>query len=1103
MEMQIPQLRELFEARVGQIANVLAQDPPAELGRIDPTMRGLKGFLFTLEGMLRKDELQGLPFTARQELFDRVGRAIDAIQALPKVLNREQALEVLHAMDSLHRLCLQENLMASGLDASKLGKLTVILERKLGDVLETIDGVAGTGEGHVRQIEEAAGQCIADIQGVYEKEAQVLASSASSAVETIRSEAETIRTRRAEAMEAIDALQQELAQKRRDCQEQLEAHLGSVRQVVERARGDQSSAGELLARAREQLDQARGAIEAMADLAQAARAAREELEAKLTEGRDVVASIRELLSAGTEASAGISDKVARADEHLAGIQQAGERCAELSDEARQQQARAIAAVQGAVEAADRMEAEARQKLDEQLRAAADVLAQITSHGAEAGEASAEVQQHRQAAAEAGQGVSADAQAAAQTRRNAEEALAALQALLAESHKGAAQLDDLVRAGGEMSARLAEMQAQATQSRERIGHLADEASQAADAVRATAEAAEGIEAETRQKLDEQLQTSGRVLAEIESSATAALAEVRGHLAAAGEAVQAMSAHAQAADDTRRHADEALTQLRELLARGQEDAAQLDGLAHAGSDLKARLAQTLTEARQSRQRIGQLADEASQEAEAIRQQKDEAVTVAREAIGQVEHAHRQFAQVVTEQGQAARDAVASLRGDQATGADLLARTREALEALQGEMQQIHAVRQAAGDAQADLRAMLDRGVGVAEELGAVLAKVGELRAQVERHLAGSAEARGRLEGLVEDTSAAAGDLRRRHEEVLAGVRDEAQAARARHKATETSVAELLESARSVVVDMDALKASAEEMLAQGRRRHDEAQAAARGTAEARAATAEASGEIQGRLQDARRAAADIEALLAAGTEGRSKIDAELTAARQAADQAGTIRRELGELSDRVRGHDEALSEARAQSQQVIAEIRRGGREALDSLAGQNSDLVARGEQLQQELEDLFGQAADGGLFKQFDDLAARSAPQRAKWLRLLIGGGAGGAVVLAVAASLLAGVSAAAAWAVLAAGGMPLAIFLVFCTAQYNAERRAEERYRYRGALSRSLTAYRKLLATMKAEGVADSALVDRMLSELFGAVDEAPDAREDDADSSEQSSVETD
>ena len=955
MEMQIPQLRQLFEARVGQISSVLAEDPPPELGKIDPTMRGLKGFLFALEGMLRKDELRSLPFTAREELFERVGQAIEAIQTLPEVLNRQQALDVLHVMDSLHRLCLQENLMASGLDASKLGKLAVILERKLGDVLGTIDGVADMGEGRVREIEQAAGQCLAEIQGVYKKEAAVLAGSASRAAESIRSETEVIQTRRAEAMAAIEKLQQELGQKRLQCQGKLDEHLASARDVVAEARGEQQAAAELLARARDQLGQARTAIEAMAEVTRAAETAREGLQARLSEGQDVVGSIRDLLAAGTGAAGEVSAKVAEAEQHLSIIQQTADRCAELSDEARQQQSQAVAAIQATVGMAERAEAETRQKLDEHLQAAAEVLAGIESNGAAAADAAAQVQQQRQAVDEAGQAITETSQAAA------------------ESHRQAA--------------------------------------------------------------------------------------------------------------------EELAQLRALLARGEQAAGQIDVLVQAGSDLQARMARALAEADQSSERIGQLASEASQASAAIGQQKEDMVVAAREAVAAIEHEHRQFEQVVSEQREAARDSVASLRGDQAIGAELLAHTRGDLESLQVEIRQIHEFRASAGEARGDLGAKLDQAGSVVEELGGVLAAADELRAQIEGHLSGSVAAHGQLEHVARDTAAATADLRRRQEEVLASVLSEAEAAQARQEAHEASFAEQFESARSLVADLPALKATAEGLLARTQEQRDAARAAAEATAEVRLATAEATGEVQAKLQEARRAAADLAGLLSAGTDSRSKIDTELAAAARAAGEVGTIRGDLGEFSDQVRQHSEALAEAGAQSQQLIAEIRRNGQDVLDRLAGQNSDLVARGEQLQQELDDLFGQAADGGLFKQFDDLAEQSVPRRAKWLRLLIVSAAGGAVAIATVSSILAIFSGWAAGAVLAAGLVPLALFLHFCTTQYNAERRAEDGHRYRAAVSRSLTAYRKLLAAMQAEGIAETAFVDRMLSALFGeTADEGAPAR---------------
>ncbi|MGB2823832.1 MAG: hypothetical protein WBF17_22830, partial [Phycisphaerae bacterium] len=334
----------------------------------------------------------------------------------------------------------------------------------------------------------------------------------------------------------------------------------------------------------------------------------------------------------------------------------------------------------------------------------------------------------------------------------------------------------------------------------------------------------------------------------------------------------------------------------------------------------------------------------------------------------------------------------------------------------------------------------------------------------------------------------DLGRRQEEALAAVRGEAAAAEEQRKAYEASFAEQLESARAVVADLRARKETVDGLVEQTRQQRDAAKAAGQATAEARLATAEATGEVQARLQEARRAASDLAGLLSAATDSRSRIDAELGAAARAAGEVSSVRRELGELFDHVQQHGREIAEANEQSHQLVAEIRNDGQQALDRLEGQTTDLIARNEHLQQELEDLFGQAADGGLFRQFDDLAEQSAPRRRKWLRLLIGSGAGSAVVLAAASSILTGVSIWAAGAVLVAGLVPLAFFLYFCASQYNAERRAEAQHQYRAALSRSLTAYRKLLATMEAEGIADSAFVDRMLSALFGATageDEAP------------------
>ncbi len=1197
MEMQIPKLRQLFEAHVGQISSVLSKNPPPEIGNVDLALRGLKGFLLALEGMLRKNELQHLPFTARQELFARVDRVLEAMNSLPDKLDHQQAMAVLRGMDNLHRLCLQENLMATGMDASKLGKLTVILEHKLGGVLESIDGVAETARGHVEKIEQAARDRLAEIQDAYKKESEVLEGSASLAVESIRSQAESIQHRQAEVMGQIDDLQQELLEKRRQWQGRLDKQLAAAQEVVDEAQGRQKSIQELLDRTQTQLSTAEAAIREMGAITQAAEDARKDLQAKLADGDEVIVSIRGLLEAGTRAGGELSSKAAAAQQCLAGVRQTAGELEEFAVEARQQQQQAVAAARATAEAADRMATEARQKLDEQLKSAAEVLAGVESNSEASAGALAQIQQRHQAVAEAGQAV-------AEAREAAEDARKDLQAKLADGDEVIVSIRGLLeagtRAGGELSSKAAAAQQCLAGVRQTAGELEEFAvearqqqQQAVAAARATAEAADRMATEARQKLDEQLKSAAEVLAGVESNSEAsagALAQIQQHHQAVAEAGQAVAeareaaeevaqamrikladgdqtigemrrlletltqgaagASAQAADaqqclvgieqtkhqceqladearrkldadfeaaekvladihvrgeavadataqtrlrrqeadeaaqataESRRQAGEELTQLQALSARGSQAADQLDGLARAGGDMKARMAQTLAEAGQAHGRIGQVEAEVSESAAELRQRKQEAVEALREALAEAEGRQRQFEQAVSQWGQAAHTAVADLRGDQAIGAEMLGRTRQDIEALQAEIGKIHELRSAAEQAGADIRAKLDQAGGVVKDLGGVLERAGEVKAQVDAHLASSAESRRRLEQLEQETTAATEDLCRRQEAALAALRSEAAAAGEQRKASEAALGEQLESARSVVADLRDRKEAADGLAEQARHQRDATLACALAAVDASQATAEASGEVQGRLAEASRAASDLGGLLKGGSETHSAIDRELEAARRAGGEVDEVRRETGELLDHVRLQRQEVDDARQQSQQVIATLQSDAGQALDRLAGQTNDLVTRNERLRQELEEMMGQAADGGLFRQFDELAGQSAPRLRKWLWLLIGSGAGGAVVIAGASAFLTSVSIWAAGAVLVAGLVPLAVFLGFCAVQYNAERRAQAQHHYRAALSRSLAAYRKLLVTMQAEGIAESAYADRMLSELFGAV----------------------
>ena len=1062
MELQIPKLRQLFEARVGQISSVLSKDPPPEIGNVDLALRGLKGFLLALDGMLRKNELQGLPFTARQELFDRVGRVLEAMKALPEKLDYQQAMAVLRGMDNLHRLCLQENLMATGLDASKLGKLTVILENKLGGVLESIEGVADTAKGHVERIEQVGRSRLAEIQGAYKKETEVLEDAVSLAVESIRSQAESIQHRQAEVMGQIDTFQQELLQKQEQWQGQLDEQLAAAQLVVDEARGRQGSIQELLDRTQTQLNSAAAAILEMGAITQAAEEARKDLQAKLADGDEVISSIRGLLETGTRAGGELSAKAAEAQQCLAGVRQTAREMEEFAGEVRQRQQQALAAAGATAQVAERMQAEARQRLDDQLKSATEALEGVEAKNEAAAGALTQIQQHCQA-------VAAASQAAAEARDAAEEAAQALRIRLADGDGMIGEMRRLLETGTRAAAEASTQVAAAQQCRARIEQTSHQSEQSAD--------------EVRQKLDAHFAAAEKVLADINVRGEAvadATAQMRQRRQEADEA-------AQAAAKSRRQAENELTQLQALLARGGQAVDQLDGLARTGGDLKARMEQALAETGQARQRIGQVEDEVSESAAEVRQRKQEVIESVREAVAEAQARQRQFEQAVSEWRQAAHAAVADLRGGQAIGAEMLGRTRQDIEALQAEIGKIHELRSAAAQAESEVLEKLDQAGRVVKDLDGVFAQAGEVKTRVEAHLAGSTEIHERLERLERETAAAAEDLGRRQEEALAALGGEVAAAQEQRRVSEASLCEQIESAKSVVVGLHARKEAVDGLADQARQQRDAALACAQAAADARQATAEASGEVQGRLAEARRAAADLAGLLKGGAETHLAIDRELEAARRAGGEVGQIRREVGELLDHVRRQRQEVDDARQQSRQMIDSLQSDARQVMDRLAGQTSDLVARNEHLRQELEEVFGQAADGGLFRQFDELAGQSSPRLRKWLLLLIGSGAGGAAAIAAGSAILTNVSVWAAGAVLVAALVPLAVFLGFCAVQYNAERRLQSQHHYRAALSRSLGAYRKLLVTMQAEGIAESAYADRMLSELFGA---EPDNGED-------------
>jgi chromosome segregation ATPase len=1290
MEMQIPLLRKLFEARIGEISSIFAQDPPKGLGGIEPVMRGLKGFLFALEGMHRSDYLHGLPFTAVQELGERVDGAVTALQALPQTLNREQAMNILHIVDSLHRLCLQENLMAGGMDANKLGKLTVILEHKLGEVLKTIEGVGGAADGHVERIEQSVAKCLEDIQGVYNSQSEVLQSSASLATESINSQAENISKRQTKVTETLEELQNELGAKREHFQTTMDEHLASAWSMVDEAHNQKQAAGELLQSTTEQLTQAETGIKALDEIARTAQAASEDLQAKMASGHEIIDSLTEKLQSGTQHSEKLASNLAQAQETQTSIEQMQQECTEFTAEARQRQTEAIEAAKETTAAAkqvledvkkklgsqaqafidqmqqecrdladqalqtqtqatdatkasaataDQMLHEAQQKLDSQFETAVKTLAKISARNAAAGSACSDIHQQQQSARQS-------AEETAESSTQAGEELTKLQDLQARGQEAAATINELVRSGTDMKARIVQTLAEGEQARDRIAQLESETSEASAEIRQGKDQALAAVEKVLSESDKQQRQFTQAMSEHRQAAQDAVAALRSDQTLAADMlgrtqqdIETLHGEIGKLDNLRTSAQDAEAQVRQKLEQANGLSDELGSVLGAAGEVKTQIDGHLTESTAAGQQIETLQQTAEASVRDLRLRQEEALALVlgeieaakvqrnatklafdsqlaeaqADATGQLDatkaSADKQLAtakQTFSEQFETARAAfdgqleaaataaAQQLESSQTASTQQLEATRSAaarqlqaaksastqqfeaaatafteqLEAAKAaSAQQFEAAAatfteqfetaQAAADQQleasetvfteqletahtaSDKQLRAAKGAS-AQQLQATEAAFTEqfeaaqaaaeqqlhtaqtasaqqlhaaetafteqfeaAQAAAEQHLhSAQAAADQQLEATrtaanrqlnsakaasAEQLKAANAAFTEQFETAQTSFDSQLESASAaaaeQIQTAQAAFSEQLDSAKSTVGQIKAGKSTVDELLQQTQQQRDASLQAGKEIAQIRVDTAESLGETQAKLQESRSAANDLTGLLASGTECRSKIAAELASAVQTSEQVGDIERRLTQSLDQARQHEKQIGACRTQSDKLIEKFQTDAHEALEDLNRQTTDLVDRNEQLQQEIEDLFGQAADGGLFRQFEELVEQSTPERAKWLKLLIASAVGGGVGLALTTTILAAFSSAAAWTVLFAGLTPLAFFLYFCTTQYNDERKAETQNQYRAALSRSMTAYRKLLSSMQAEGIADSPFVDRMLSMLFSQPDE--------------------
>lgn len=158
-----------------------------------------------------------------------------------------------------------------------------------------------------------------------------------------------------------------------------------------------------------------------------------------------------------------------------------------------------------------------------------------------------------------------------------------------------------------------------------------------------------------------------------------------------------------------------------------------------------------------------------------------------------------------------------------------------------------------------------------------------------------------------------------------------------------------------------------------------------------------------------------------------------------------------------------------------------ERIANLEKRSSAVVARHEELQASVEEQLQKATGASLFLAFQTRCKQITTAKWIWAAISVG-----SLIGTVFWSIWLAESAASldtVFFVRLAGTIPVLALVVFCLSQYGRERRGEEDYAFKSALSLSLVPYRELVENVGAAG-ADAEHA-KFLVKTIGQIYEAP------------------
>ena len=281
---------------------------------------------------------------------------------------------------------------------------------------------------------------------------------------------------------------------------------------------------------------------------------------------------------------------------------------------------------------------------------------------------------------------------------------------------------------------------------------------------------------------------------------------------------------------------------------------------------------------------------------------------------------------------------------------------------------------------------------------------------------------------------------------------------------------------------MNAATENATAVGKVRVELDAAATAATAEFTARKTTADGElatIQALVLQVQKFEADAKTMHQSVTDARSKMTDQLT--------------QITAFYGEIETHRLQMTEAGKAAQLHLSDLSSSTEKAVTDLRERTDDVVSTNESLIDQIKDHLRKAIGASLFTAFDTRRRRISIASWVWAALLLASVSctiwfafwfvsevAKLTSVADVAKLNKEAPPSFQWIVVYARLVivaPLAFLITFAAKRYTSERRAEEEWAFKSAISISLDPFRDLIARMKNDGQ-DTVFVERLVSEIF-------------------------